>query len=306
MPVPSRRNCPPFCVTLDSFAATYLDNGQPIHYIADVTYVDGANGSAGQRRLEVNEPLRLDGAGVYLLGHGYAPILRYTDRNGVVSSKSNAFLPVDSMLTSTGVVKFPYANADPAAPDDNVQVAFAGVYLPTMPKAVDGSLSTFPAERDPGLQLSAYQGNLGLNDGRPQSVYSLDQRQISSGKLRKVAETKALRPGETWKLPDGTSVQFVGTAQWITVSVRHDPGQKIMLGGAAALLVGLMVSLTGRRRRVWARVRAGDDGRSLMSFGGLARNDYVGFGDEFHRLATAVATPTDDTRQPVAVGEKGP
>jgi cytochrome c biogenesis protein len=175
-----------------------------------------------------------------------------------------------------------------------------------MPKAANGALSSYPAERDPGLQLSAYQGNLGLNDGRPQAVYSLDQRQINSGQLRKVAETKALKPGQTWKLPDGTSVQFVGTEQWITVSVRHDPGQTTMLGGAVALLIGLMVSLSGRRRRVWARVRAGDGGRSLISFGGLARNDYAGFGDEFNRLATALATPTDDPRQPVAVGEKGP
>lgn len=220
-----------------------------------------------------------------------------------------AFLPIDGMLTSSGTVKFPDANVDPtgATPRDlTSQMAFVGVYLPTMPKNADGHLSAFPAERDPGLQLTAYKGNLGLGSGLPQSVYDLDQVQITSGQLKKVAETKVLRKGQTWTLPDGTSVQFVGTQQWISVSVRYDPGEKIVLGGAAGLLVGLMVSLTGKRRRVWARVESSDGGRSLISLGGLARSDYPGFGDEFDRLVALVAPPEQDARQPVAVGEKGP
>jgi cytochrome c biogenesis protein len=300
---------PPFCVRLDSFTAKYLDNGQPIQYTAQVTYSDGLQGTDEPWRLEVNDPLRLHGSNVYLLGHGYAPILRYTDRYGRTQTQVTPFLPVDGMQTSQGAVKFPDANVDPTGKtprDNSTQVAFVGLYLPTMAATVDGSLSVFPAERNPGLQLTAYQGDIGLGNGRPQSVYTLDPRQISTGRLKQVAQTKALKPGETWQLPDGTSVQFVGTQQWITISVRHDPGEKVVLFGAGALLVGLMVSLTGRRRRVWARVTPGDGGSSLISLGGLARNDYTGFGEEFDRLAALVATPTHDARQPVAVGEKGP
>jgi cytochrome c biogenesis protein len=294
---------------LNSFHAEYLDNGQPVQYTGDVTYVDGLHGTGKKWTLQVNDPLRLNGANVYLLGHGYAPILRYTDRYGVTTTKVSPFLPLDGKLTSSGTTKFPDANVDPtgATPRDlRSQVAFAGVYLPTMPEAADGHLSAFPAERNPGLQLTAYQGNLGLGTGLPQSVYDLDQAQIDSGQLKKVGATKVLKPGESWKLPDGTSVQFAGTQQWITVSVRYDPGEKIVLGGAAALLVGLMVSLTGKRRRVWARVTPDDGGRSLIALGGLARNDYPSFGDEFGRLAALVETPTNDARQPVAVGQKGP
>ena len=114
-----------------------------------------------------------------------------------------------------------------------------------------------------------------------------------------------MKPGDVWRLPDGSSVQFVGTKQWITVSVRHDPGEKIVLVGAVALLVGLMVSLSGRRRRVWVRVRPDGDGGSLISLGGLPRSDYPGFADEFARVADLIG-PHGDTRQPVAVGEKGP
>jgi cytochrome c biogenesis protein len=305
----SAEDLPPFCVTLNSFHAEYLDNGQPIQYTADVDYEEGLQGSDQHWRLQVNDPLRLNGANVYLLGHGYAPILRYTDRYGVSQTTVTPFLPVDGMLTSSGTVKYPDVNVDPTGKtprDLSSQMAFVGVYLPTMPKVADGHLSAYPGERDPGLQLTAYRGNLGLGSGVPQSVYDLDQAQIRSGQLNKVAETRALKPGQTWTLPDGTSVQFVGTRQWISVSVRYDPGETIVLGGAAALLVGLMVSLTGKRRRVWARVRTADDGRSLISLGGLARSDHPGFGDEFDRLAALVMTPMQDSRQPVAVKERGP
>jgi cytochrome c biogenesis protein len=305
----SAEDLPPFCVTLNSFHAAYLDNGQPVQYTADVSYSEGLKGSDQRWRLEVNDPLRLSGANVYLLGHGYAPILRYTDRYGVSQTRVTPFLPVDGMLTSSGTVKYPDVNVDPTGKtprDLSSQMAFVGVYLPTMPKVADGHLSAYPGERDPGLQLTAYRGNLGLGTGLPQSVYDLDQAQIRSGQLNKVAETKALKPGQTWTLPDGTSVQFVGTRQWISVSVRNDPGETIVLGGAAALLVGLMVSLTGKRRRVWARVSTADDGRSLISLGGLARSDHPGFGDEFDRLAALVVTPVNDSRQPVAVKERRP
>jgi cytochrome c biogenesis protein len=303
----SAADLPPFCVTLNKFQATYLDSGQPVQYTADISYSEGLDGPVRPWRLEVNDPLRLGSANIYLLGHGYAPILRYTDRYGVSQTTVSPFLPTDGMLTSSGVAKFPDANVDPTGKtprDLTSQVAFAGVYLPTMPEAADGHLSTFPDERDPGLQLRAYRGNLGLGSGLPQSVYDLDQRQIDSGQLNQVADGKVLRKGETWTLPDGTSVQFLGTRQWITVSVRYDPGEKVVLAGAGCLLVGLMVSLSGKRRRVWARVTPDDGGRSLISLGGLARSDHPGFGGEFDRLVALSGEPKDDVRQPVAVGEK--
>jgi cytochrome c biogenesis protein len=302
---------PPFCVTLDDFHAGYLDDGQPIQYTGNLTYTDGLNGQPKPWKLEVNAPLRLHGANLYLLGHGYSPILKYTDRFGVSHTADAPFLPEDAALTSTGVVKFQDANIDPnatatARSDPTGQMAFSGIYLPTMPDTADGTLSVFPGEKNPGLVLVAYEGNLGLGSGVPQSVYQLDTHQLESGQLKQIAQNKAMKPGDVWKLPDGSSVEFVGTKQWITVSVRYDPGETIVLPGAAALLVGLMISLSGKRRRVWARVSPGADGRSLITFGGLPRSDYPGFVDEFAAVADLVGERNNDTRQPVAVGQKGP
>ncbi len=297
---------PPFCVTLNDFRADYLDNGQPIQFTADVSYVDSPAAAPKEWRLKVNEPLRLDGANVYLLGHGYAPVLRYTDRYGIPQTTVAVFLPDDEMLTSSGVAKFPDANVDPtgAKPRDLAsQVGFAGIYLPTLPADPSVGKSAFPAERNPSLMLVAYQGNLGLGSGIPQSVYELSRGQIASGELKQVGESM-LRPGESWTLPDGSRLEFVGTRQWITVSVRNDPGETIVLFGAGALLLGLMVSLSGRRRRVWARITPAGDGRSLISLGGLARGDYPGFRDEFARVVALTALYQSMERPLIPATEK--
>src|SRR5258705_13626408 len=93
-----------------------------------------------------------------------------------------------------------------------------------------------------------------------------------------------LKPGDTAGLPDGSKIEFVGTEQWISISIRHDPGQPIVLGGAVALLAGLLGSLTGKRRRVFFRIGPGG-----ISAGGLARGDYPGFADEFAGLMREAA-----------------
>ncbi|HEU4425752.1 MAG TPA: cytochrome c biogenesis protein ResB [Pilimelia sp.] len=281
-------NLPPFCLELTDFRAAYLETGQPSSFRA-TAQVDGV-GPARTVAFSVNDPLRLDGANVYLLGHGYAPVIRYTDRYGQAQTTVAPFLTTDGMLTSEGAAKFPDANVDPrtGARDVKAQVGFEGLYLPTAPDSPPYLRSVFPAERSPALLLWAYRGDLGENAGIPTSVYRLDQRQVTSGRLKQVGEPKLLRPGERWTLDDGTTVEFLGTRQWITVSVRHDPGTLVVLGGVGILLAGLPLSLAGRRRRVWFRVTPDGSsptgGSSVVEAGGLPRTDYPGFAEEFARV----------------------
>ncbi|MFJ8686262.1 cytochrome c biogenesis protein ResB [Micromonospora wenchangensis] len=286
---------PPFCLTLDNFDARFLPSGQPESYRATVT-VDRPDGSDRRTAdFSVNSPLRLGSANVYLLGHGYAPILRYTDRYGRSQTSTVPFLTSgDANLTSEGVAAFPDANVDPATGrrDANQQVAFEGLYLPTAPDTAPFVSSRFPEERNPAVVLAAYRGNLGLDAGIPGSVYQLDQRQVTNGKLKQVGDRK-LAPGETWTLDDGSKLEFLGTKRYVTLSVRHDPGEELMLGACVVLLVGLMGSLFGRRRRVWFRVTPPDSGSptggsSLVSAGGLPRTEHPGFAEEFASLVAAV------------------
>ena len=283
---------PPFCLRLDSFRGSYLDNGQPVAFDATIGYRwAGGGGAERTRRVSVNSPLRLSGANVYLLGHGYAPVLRYTDRYGRTQPVTAPVLPRDGALTSDGVALFPDANLDPRTgrPDELGQIGFNGVYLPTVPPDPAVGRSLHPAERDPGLMLQAYRGDLGLDAGTPLSVYTLDARQLRAGRLSTFDQPHLLRPGETWTLSDSSRVEFLGTRPWVALSVRWDPGERVVLGGAVCLLIGLLVSLTGRRRRVWLRVTA-----DQVTAGGLPRNDDQTFAVEFAELVRRAGEQVDD------------
>ncbi len=272
----------PFCFTLTGFEAEFTESGQPLSFLASGEVAE-AGGPARAVEFTVNDPLRLDGASIYLLGHGYAPQLRYTDRAGDTQLVTAPFLPLDPLGTAEGVAVFPDANPETAQP---AQVAFHGLYLPTAPEEGPLARSTHPEERAPVLFLQPYQGDLGLDDGRPQSVFTLNEAQLASGALAPAGTPEFLTPGERMTLDDGTTVEFVGTQRWITVSVRHDPGKPVVLTGAVLLLGGLVLSLTGHRRRVWFRASPHPAGSAVVA-GGLPRSDYPGFAGEFRELVAA-------------------
>ncbi|HEY2674634.1 MAG TPA: cytochrome c biogenesis protein ResB [Rugosimonospora sp.] len=275
-------NLEPFCLDLTNFQATYLSNGEPSVYKASVDYTIG-NGPAKSTVIQVNHPLRLSHARIYLLGTGYAPVVKYTDKYGHSQTEVAPFLSTDSMLTSTGVVEFPDANVAPGKgvdPNDKQQVAFSGTFLPTVPSDPSVGQSAFPAERNPALMLTMYKGDLGLDAGIPTSVYALDQHQIDDGRLKKVGAPIQLKPGQTAALSDGTKIQFLGTRPWATMQVRYDPGETLVLVGAVCLLIGLIVMLLGKRLRVWFRVPP----EGPVAAGALARSVYPGFTAEFESI----------------------
>ncbi len=177
---------------------------------------------------------------------------------------------------------------------DDQQVGFQGIYVPTMPENGMVVQSVFPGENNPGLTLIAYRGNLGEDAGIPNSVYAINQAQIDKGKLTQVGEAKLLKPGESWTLDDGGVVTFLGTRDYATIAIRQDPGQVFVLFSSVLGLIGLTLSLNGRRRRVFFRITAADlressttTGSSFMEAGGLPRTDYPGFADEFAQLVAA-------------------
>ncbi|HEY2795590.1 MAG TPA: cytochrome c biogenesis protein ResB [Micromonosporaceae bacterium] len=290
----------PFCVTLNSFDAAYTSQGEPQLYRANATYTEGSSTDAKPANIEVNAPLRLPHANVYLIGHGYAPIVKFTDKYGKSETITEPYLTEDGNDTSQGVDTFPDLNINPLT-GTNVdpktyqkdQIGFAGVFVPT---AADGlATSVFPAENNPLLVLTPYQGDLGLDNGAPLSVYSLDQAQINSGALKATGDPLRLKPGESAKLPDGSTVQFLGTKQWASLAIRYDPGEKLVLVGALLLVIGLVGSLTGRRRRVWFRLRPSSHGSSGEA-GGLARAEYASFPTEFDSIVTAAGADSRPER----------
>jgi cytochrome c biogenesis protein len=230
-----------------------------------------------QTRLEVNSPLEVDGVKVFLVGHGYAPTITVKDEDGqVVFRDSVVFLPQDGNFTSTGVVK---------VPDTTPQIGLQGFFLPTA--AVDevrGPFSTFPAADDPAVFLSLWTGDLGIDQGRPQSVYKLE-----TSAMERVG-IEALRPGETWTLPDGLgTVTFDGYVEWASFSVARDPGKELALLASVVAITGLALSLLVRRRRVWVRVASDGQGATVVEVAGLTRSEHTTVSDEVDALTSHLA-----------------
>ena len=256
----------PFCVDLDSFRATYTAAGAATDFSAAIRYQTGTSADPDSwtpAELKVNEPLRISGERLYLLGHGYAPEFTITFPGGEQRTRSQVFQPSDGTLLSEGVVK---VLDPPGYTGDEVrqhQLALQGLFAPSA-VVVHGVLtSAFPAPDNPAVAIQVYRGDLGMEDGASQSIFQLDQRQVDSGALTKLDRAN-LALGESMTLDDGTVITFSGYRQWVQLQTSYDPAQGYALVFAITLLGGLMVSLLIKRRRVWYRIRpvGGDAGGS--------------------------------------------
>ncbi len=235
--------------------------------------------------LQVNHPLVVDSVSVYLIGHGYAPVFKVTDGTGKVRWDGPVpFIPVDqTTLTSEGVLKVP-----DAVPD---QLGFAGVFLPSAVESGGQLQSAFPAALNPRVSLVAFKGNLGMNSGASQSVYTLDTKGLTQLPIA----PRPLAAGQSMKLPDGAgTITYLGYQQWVSLAITYDPGQLPALISGFTALAGLILSFLVRRRRVFVRAVAGSRRSTEVTVGGLARSDAAGgFDTEFTELAQLLRADHD-------------
>ena len=264
---------PPYTITLDKFTTVYEEQnanaiGQPVDYTAEVT--TQIKGQEPQKQvIKVNEPLRIEGTDVYLLGNGYAPTVTVRDPEGnVIFTDSVNFLPQDKNLTSLGVIKLPDGLKE--------QVGLIGFFYPTVSEGHSGAFfSMYPDLVDPRLTLDVYSGDLGLDDGIPRSVYALDTEDMTKLAGRKAPQKSLeMKIGETVELPQGLgTVTFDGVKKFVSLDIHRDPTQGWVLFFSMAALAGLLVSLFVPRRRMWVSVTENSDGSVTAECAGLARGD---------------------------------
>ena len=294
----------PFCIDAHNFRAEYLNSGQANGFWSDVSYTDDLTApkdSWQETTLAVNHPLRIHGDRVYLQGHGFAPQVTVTWPNGETRTQMMQFRPTDTQtFLSSGVMRFdPPAGMFPALADRRQnQIALEGNFAPTAQwGGQDGETlqSSFPSMDDPALSMDIYRGDAGLDSGRPQNIFVLDQMLIAEGQLQKL-ERVNLTPGEEITVDGGIKVRFDGAAEYANYQISRDPTQVWALVTTVIMLAALAGSLTIKRRRVWVRLAPVAGGGTAVEIAGLARTDRAGWGPEFSELVEEILGehPDDD------------
>ena len=290
-----REALPPFAFHVDAvdarFQLTGPQRGAPRSFAARGTWSAGTGGQEEQRfEIRVNHPLKVGRTSVFLIGQGYAPVFKVTDAKGdVVFEDAVPFLPSDGTYTSSGVVKVPDAQPD--------GIGFQGFFLPTAVSTgrAEAPISAFPAAANPFVGLFVFRGDLGLDTGRPQSVFMLDTARHKLVKNRDGTRFRfSLSPGLVAALPGGGSIQFVEVRQFARLQIGSSPLAWLPLGATILGVAGLVLSLLIRPRRTWVRVS-----RTVIEVAALDRIARGGgdLDEHVRRLADAVlpTRPQEDT-----------
>jgi cytochrome c biogenesis protein len=288
----------PFCFTVHDFKVDWLESGprqgMARGFQAPLTYRDSCQGdpstwSAQQSYdLRVNHPLTIGGTQIFLIGHGYAPVVTVRDAQGhVLYDGPTIFLPESANFESFGVVKAPGLRA-------GQDIGLEGLFYPTFALVNGDPVNVMGDDKNPTLSMLAYVGDLGLDSGVPQSVYEMDKAGMKvlkkpDGKMFRVD----LQPGQTSTLPDGAgTVTFQGVQHWTRLQISRTPDVWLTLLGVILALVGLLGSLFIRPRRVWVRARK-QDGATLVEVAALDRS---GGGDLTAVLSSVVDGLQSDRR----------
>ena len=122
------------------------------------------------------------------------------------------------------------------------------------------------------LSLIGYTGDLGLDNGVPQSVYALDKSKLKPCTMQNgQPDALLMKPGDTKLLPGGGgSIKFDGYQRWVKLQVSHQPAKLVPLVGVWTTIIGLLGSLFIRPRRTWVRLRR-EDGRTVVEVAALDR-----------------------------------
>lgn len=273
----------PYSMRLDSFDVTYQPYGEPGSgqagdFSANMTVTE--NGEERTGAVKVNEPLGVADDNVFLLGNGYAPTITVRNAAGeVVFTNSVPFLPQDNNMFSLGIVK-----VTDGMPE---QLGIRGLFYPTAASGQDGAIASAYGDLiNPLLTLDVFEGDLGINEGVPRSVYVLDTTDLTQLTGRAVGkESIELSPGDTADLPNGLgTVTFEDESpagatddtqsvkRFASLQIHRDASGPWVLAFALLALGGLMLALFVPRRRVWVKATAAD-GAVTLEYAGLARGE---------------------------------
>ncbi len=265
----------PYAMRMNSLEVDYVTPedgnldalGLVTEYRANVTLLS-TDGTVEDHVIRVNHPLRSHGAPIYLIQNGYAPKLTIQNAAGeTVFDEAVPFIPQDTNMVSLGILKIPHGLGE--------QIGLQGFFYPTKAVLDTGAYtSNYPDLENPLLTLDVYAGDLGLNDGVPQSVYELDTSKMEPLTGR-AADKKSLELtlGETVELPNGMgTITLDAVPRYASFDVMYNPAQIWILVSALVSFGALMLSLFIPRRRAWIKAIPNANG-VVLQYAALARGD---------------------------------
>ncbi|MDY6050906.1 MAG: cytochrome c biogenesis protein ResB [Rothia sp. (in: high G+C Gram-positive bacteria)] len=283
----------PYSATMNELTVDYdRQEGSPT-YGSDINYqaqftLTTADGQEYNQTLKVNEPIYIEGTSIYLLGNGYAPVIRISNADGSTAYEGPVVgLPSGQSYLSSVVLKVPDAHPQ--------QLGFVGMFLPTGERAPGKPPTSIDSDLlNPMLVLQSYTGDLGLDQGIPQNVYVLDIDKLEP--LNTMAAGNGIvldARNPTATLPKGHgTIEFLGVKRYAGIEIRSDPGRPLALASAALLFGGLLISVFVARRRVWVRATqsgSGEDRLLTIEYGLLARGEDPRLAAEAEKLTDLFA-----------------
>ena len=241
-----------FEVKVDSFHASYYDNGKPSDFVTRATVLDGGKVIKTQD-IRVNQYLDYKDTKFYQASYGWAPVIQVFDPSGKTIYDAPIIFFGDPNFAH-GVVKIP------AAGPPGQQLGARMFFAPDLQDVGNSATAGTANLRNPGLSFAFFQGDLHAN--RVANVYDIDvsaMHQIWTG---------GLLVGQSADLPGGYKVSFPRVMQYTTLQVTYAPGLPIIWASFVLMLGGLMVRLYLRPLIEWRAARAGSPSPSTA--GGVA------------------------------------
>ena len=261
-----------FSVTVEDFDVDWLTEGpakgQARKFVSHLDYTT-ADGESGTYDLRVNHPLTIGGTEVFLIGHGYAPVVTITRRQRGRGLQRPDDLPADRPDLRQLRRRARPRTRSPAR-------------SPWRARSTRRSRSAtacrgrcFGDAVNPLLSLFVYTGDLGLDDGgEPVGLRARQVERHAADEGRRPAVAPRHAPGDTVELPDGLgTVTFDGVERWNKMQISETPGKLVALAGVVLALVGLLGSLFIRPRRLWVRARRSEDGDTVVDVAALDRSN---------------------------------
>jgi cytochrome c biogenesis protein len=243
-------------VQLNHFAAPLLASGLPSDFVSNVTVYDAGN-PVLTKDVRVNDFLGYDNVDFYQQDYGWAPHIVVTNPSGEVVSDNAPQLVSGDKTASTGVVKVPAFNYTLPGQGRSTQVGARLVLYPdaqALPNVGGSGLDIAygpgsAAANNPVMEVQLFVGDLGLDSGASQDVFSLDTNGMSPYYTGGAAFALGLHETVTLQLPGANNttvpftIAFPDLHQFSLFHVKKDSGVPLVYATFILTMAGLLTKL---------------------------------------------------------------